>query len=40
VEKIFGAIYKFLGAVDFGQVSEFSLRNPVEVWLDLVDLLG
>ena len=35
-----GAIYKFLGAVDWGQVSEIFVRNPVEVWLDLVDLLA
>ena len=40
LEKIFAAIYKFLGAGGSQQISENSRRNLVEVWLALVDLLG
>ena len=40
LEKIFAAIYKFLGAGGSHQISENSGRNLVEVWLVLVDLLG
>ena len=39
LEKIFAAIYKFLGAGGSQQISENSGRNLVEVWLVLVDLL-
>ena len=40
LEKIPGAIYKFLGAGGSEQISENSRRSLVEVWLALVDLLG